>query len=145
MDVFLCFRCRRGKMSPQLNLRNSLQNPERLNLPRPTLTTHLTGTPLRLGHVVLTCPLVASHPHFDHFQKALLQHPAPPRALPQQPLTHLPSALLHPSCPKGLNPRTREWRDSPHRITQSLWSLVSISKNIHMQTKVYRCASVFSS
>lgn len=124
-------------MSPQLNSRTSLQNPEHLNLPSPTLTTHITGTPLHLGRAVLTCPLVASPPHFDRFQKALRQHPAPPPALQRQPLTHLPSALLHLSCPKGLNPRTREWRDSPHSITQSLWSLVRTSKT--MQTKLSSC------
>lgn len=107
MDVFLCYRCRRGQMSLQLNSSNSFQNPERLNLPSPTLTTHLTGTPLPPGHALLTCPLVASHPHCDHFQKALLQHPALLPALPQQPLTRLPSVLLHLRCPRGLSPRTR--------------------------------------
>ena len=128
-------------MSPRLNSRNSLQNPEHLNLPSRTLTTRLRGTHLPLGPVLLTCPLAASPPHYVRIPKALPQHPALLPALLLQPHTRLPSALPHLRCPRGQKSRTREERDNPHRITQSLLSLVSNS--IYMQTKTYTREAVF--
>lgn len=123
-------------MSPQLNCRSSFPNPERPNPPSPTPTTHLRGTPPHLGPALLTSPRVASPPRCDRIQKALHQHRALLPALLQQPLTHLPSAPPHPRCPRGANPRTREWRDSPPRTTHSLWNLVSKKQK---QTNAPQC------
>jgi len=114
-----------------MNLRNLFQSQEPPNLPRPTLTTHLKGTRHPLESAPLTFPLVTNPPHCDSIPEALLQHPALLQALQQQPLTLLPSALPHLKCSRGLNPRKREARDNPHRITQSLLSLVSLRKNLY--------------
>lgn len=124
-------------MSPLWNYRNSFPNPERPNLPSPTLITHLGGTPLPPGPVPLTCPLVANPLHYGHIPEALPLHPALLPALPQRPLTRLPSALPHTRFPKGPNPRTSEERDSPLRTTHSVWSLVRISKHMYMQIKMW--------
>lgn len=124
-------------MRPQLNWRNLFQNPGHLNLPSPTLTTRLRGTPLPLGPALLTCPLAVSPRHCNHIQKALLLHLALLLALLLQPLTHLPSVQPHLRCPRGQNPWTREEKGSPHRTTQSLWSLVRKNfKNMMLCLKV---------
>lgn len=131
---FDCHRCRRGRMgrmSRLLNSRNSFRNREHPNLPRPTPTAHLRGTPLRPGPAPPTCPLVASPRLCDRIPRALLRHPALLPALRQQPLTRLPSAPLHPRCSREPRPRTSEERDSLPRITLSLWSLVSTRKGFY--------------
>lgn len=126
-------RCRKGQMNPLLTWRNSFQNQGHQNHPSPTLTTPLKGTPRPLEPALLTCPLVASPLQCAHIPKALPPHHALFPAPLLQPLNLLPLVQPRPRCPRGLTPRISEGRASPCKITQNLWSRVSVSTIITME------------